>query len=62
MNDNCAEISKFAPSLPKRDGRQAEKRKRFRLISQLMNLDKSSERKKGISLTFSPSVWIYTRV
>lgn len=62
MNDNCAEISIFAPSFPKGGDRQVRKRKRFRLISKLMNLDNSSDRNNGISLTFSPSVWIYTHV
>lgn len=60
MNDNCAKISIFANCFLFGDGRHNVLRKRYRLISKLMNLDNSSVKNYGISIAFSPYVWIYT--
>ena len=60
MNDNCAKICIFARCLFLGDGKHNVLRKRYRLISKLMNLDNSSYKNYGISIAFSPYVWLYT--
>lgn len=60
MNDYCAKIRIFANCFLLGNGIHNMLRKRFRLISKLMNLDNSSVKNYGISTAFSPYVWIYT--
>lgn len=60
MNDISRKIRIFAHHFLHGDGRHNMLRKRYGLISKLMNLDNSSEKNYGISTAFSPCVWLYT--
>lgn len=60
MDDNYVIIRIFAHRFLLGNGKHNVLRKRYRLISKLMNLDNSSYKNYGISIAFSPYAWIYT--